>query len=122
MSVAEALLPFIRGLTPERPLALPALGRCGTFLSVASVIPSAPEPPPEKKPARAGDWTRALREAAPYLGLGMAMALTLAFGLWGGYWLDGRLGTQPLFLLLGGGLGMFAAFYHMIKTVSGRKK
>lgn len=50
------------------------------------------------------------------------MALTLAIGLGGGYWLDGKLGTGPLFLLVGGALGMFAAFYHMVKTVTGRKR
>jgi hypothetical protein len=86
------------------------------------VTPPHPEPSPEKKPGGAGDWTRALREAAPYLGLGTAMALTLAIGLGGGYWLDGKLGTGPLFLLVGGALGMFAAFYHMVKTVTGRKR
>jgi F0F1-type ATP synthase assembly protein I len=38
-------------------------------------------------------------------------------GLGGGYWLDGRLGTRPGFLLLGGVLGLGAALYHFVRTV-----
>jgi F0F1-type ATP synthase assembly protein I len=39
-------------------------------------------------------------------------------GLGGGYWLDGRLGTRPVFLLLGGTLGVGAALYHFFRTVA----
>jgi F0F1-type ATP synthase assembly protein I len=39
-------------------------------------------------------------------------------GLGGGYWLDGRLGTRPVFLLLGGALGLGAALYHFFKAVA----
>jgi F0F1-type ATP synthase assembly protein I len=60
-----------------------------------------------------------VREAAPYLGLGTTLAVTVLAGLGGGYWLDGRLGTRPVFLLLGGVLGLAAALYHFFKTVAG---
>jgi F0F1-type ATP synthase assembly protein I len=63
-----------------------------------------------------------LREAAPYLGLGTTLAVTVLAGLGGGYWLDGRLGTRPLFLLLGGTLGLAAGLYHFFKTVAGQNK
>jgi F0F1-type ATP synthase assembly protein I len=43
-------------------------------------------------------------------------------GLGGGYWLDGRLGTRPGFLLLGGVFGVGAALYHFFKTVAGLNK
>ena len=43
-------------------------------------------------------------------------------GLGGGYWLDGRFGTRPLFLLLGGTLGLAAGLYDFIKTVTGKSK
>ena len=59
-----------------------------------------------------------MREAAPYLGLGTTLAVTVLAGLGGGYWLDGRLGTRPAFLLLGGCLGLAAALVHFFKTVS----
>lgn len=59
-----------------------------------------------------------MREAAPYLGLGTTLAVTVLAGLGGGYWLDGRLGTRPVFLLLGGVLGLGVALYHFFKTVA----
>lgn len=65
---------------------------------------------------------RALREAAPYLGLGTALATLVLAGLGGGYWLDGRLGTRPVFLLLGGVLGVGAAMYHFIRMASDLSK
>jgi F0F1-type ATP synthase assembly protein I len=43
-------------------------------------------------------------------------------GLGGGHWLDGRLGTRPVFLLLGGTLGVGAALYHFFKTVAAQDK
>jgi F0F1-type ATP synthase assembly protein I len=39
-------------------------------------------------------------------------------GLGGGYWLDARLGTRPVFLLLGGVFGLGTALYHYFKTVA----
>ena len=59
-----------------------------------------------------------MREAAPLLGLGTTLAVTVLAGLGGGYWLDGRLGTRPVFLLLGGVFGLGIALYHFFKTVA----
>jgi len=75
---------------------------------------------PEKKGDEDG-WARTLRDVAPYLGLGTSLAMTVLLGLGGGYWLDRRLGTAPLFLLLGGGFGLFAGLYNFFKLVAGRK-
>jgi len=64
-----------------------------------------------------GDWTRALRDAAPYLGMGTALAVTVLMGLGIGYWLDGKFGTRPTFFLVGAGLGLLAAgvqFYRLV--------
>jgi len=60
-----------------------------------------------------------LREAAPLLGLGTTLAVTVLAGLGGGYWLDGRLGTRPVFLLLGGAFGVGAALYYLFSAVAG---
>jgi len=76
-------------------------------------------PPEEKRPA--GDWTRALREAAPYLGLGTTLAASVLAGLGAGYWLDQRLGTAPLLFIVGGVFGIAAAGVQFVKTTSGRK-
>lgn len=67
-------------------------------------------------------WTRGLREAAPFLGLGTTLAVTVLAGLGGGYWLDRQLGTRPLLLLLGGTFGLAAGLYHFFKTVAGLQK
>jgi F0F1-type ATP synthase assembly protein I len=56
------------------------------------------------------------------LGLGTTLAVTVLAGLGGGYWLDGRVGTRPLFLLLGGTLGLVAGLYYFFKTVAGLTK
>jgi F0F1-type ATP synthase assembly protein I len=61
---------------------------------------------------------RALREAAPFLGLGTTLAVTVLAGLGGGYWLDRQLGTRPVLLLLGGALGLGAALVHFFTAVA----
>lgn len=63
-----------------------------------------------------------LRDAAPYLGLGTTIAVTVLAGLGAGHWLDGRLATRPLFLLLGGTLALAAGLYHFFKTVTRLQK
>jgi F0F1-type ATP synthase assembly protein I len=56
------------------------------------------------------------------VGLGLTLAVTVLAGVGGGYWLDGRLGTRPVFLLLGGTLGVGAALYYFFKSVAGTEK
>ena len=63
-----------------------------------------------------------MREAAPLLGLGTTLAVTVLAGLGGGHWLDGRLGTRPVFLLLGGAFGLGAAMVHFFRAVAGQNK
>ena len=65
---------------------------------------------------------RVVRELAPYLGIGTGLAVTVLLGLGVGYWLDGRYGTQPLFLLLGGFIGLGLALYQFFMTVAGPKR
>jgi F0F1-type ATP synthase assembly protein I len=73
------------------------------------------EPPPPQKSGRAGDWTRALREAAPYLGIGSSAAITVLVSLWCGHALDRKLGTRPMLFLIGGVFGIVAAFWQVYK-------
>ena len=62
-------------------------------------------------------WTRVLRDAAPYLGLGTTLAGSVLLGLGAGYWLDSRLGTRPVFFLVGAVLGMLAAGLHFYRAL-----
>jgi F0F1-type ATP synthase assembly protein I len=54
------------------------------------------------------------------MGLGWVVVLSVLIGLGGGLWLDRRLETTPLFLLIGLALGLAAAArstYRMIKDI-----
>ena len=48
----------------------------------------------------------------------MTLAVTVLAGLGGGYWLDRRFGTRPVFLLVGAALGIGAGLYHFFKVVA----
>lgn len=72
---------------------------------------------PERE-TQSSAFARVLREAAPYLGLGTALAVTvgLSFGL--GYWLDGLLGTKPFLSLAFGSVGVVIALVQFVRTTS----
>jgi ATP synthase protein I len=81
--------------------------------------------PPEKPDDSKGvgsDWSRALREASPLLGIGTTMAASLALGLLGGRWIDVKLGTWPLFFLVGGALGVASSMYQLYSLLMRPKK
>ena len=52
-------------------------------------------------------WVRAFQ----FAGLGWYVAVCIVGGTLGGGWLDERVGTSPLFLLLGLLFGLVLAFY-----------
>ncbi|MGH7492435.1 MAG: AtpZ/AtpI family protein [bacterium] len=57
-----------------------------------------------------------LRNFATYTDLGLRFAVAAALGGAGGYWLDGKLGTSPVFLILGVMLGGVAGFVNLYRT------
>ena len=69
-----------------------------------------------EKPGR-DSFAQAMRKAAPYLNLGWTFAVTMALGVLGGWWLDGKLGTRPWLLLAGAALGITAAFVSFFRVV-----
>lgn len=72
---------------------------------------------PERKP-QSSDFAKVLREAAPYLGLGTALAITVGLSFALGFWLDGLLGTKPLMALLFGSLGVVLALVQFVRMAS----
>lgn len=63
------------------------------------------------------DFSRGLKDVAPYLDLGLRFAAAaVLFGLLG-YWLDGKLHTTPIFLIAGVMLGGAAGFVNIYRTV-----
>ncbi|MCL4548467.1 MAG: AtpZ/AtpI family protein [Bacteroidetes bacterium] len=57
------------------------------------------------------------REIGPYLGLGTQLAATIVLMFFLGRWLDGKLNTFPILMIVFSFLGGFAGIYNFIKTV-----
>ena len=59
-----------------------------------------------------------LRASGQYMGLGMTWALAVLLFLGVGAWLDSKLGTSPLLLIVGafvgGGAGFYSLYYHIV--------
>lgn len=60
---------------------------------------------------------RLKRDIGRYSGLGFQFAATLGVFAFGGYWLDQRLGTLPLFLIVGVLLGFAGGFLSLVRRV-----
>lgn len=71
-----------------------------------------------KRDTPGSDFARVLRESAPYLGVGTALAATVGLSFAFGYWLDGLAGTKPWLSLLFGSLGVLAALVQFVRTAS----
>lgn len=71
-----------------------------------------------KRNTPASDFARVLRESAPYLGMGTALAATLGLFFALGYWLDGLVGTKPWLSLSFGSLGILIALVQFVRTAS----
>ena len=70
---------------------------------------------PPKTPAPDSWDPRA--DAARAAGRGLTLALATGLFLGAGWWLDGRLGTVPLFTVLGAVVGAAAGFYSLYHHV-----
>jgi len=58
-----------------------------------------------------------LTAAGQYMGLGLTWALSVLLFFLGGYWLDGKAGTAPLFMILGAFVGGAAGFYSLYRHI-----
>ena len=54
--------------------------------------------------------------------IGISMALPIFFGVYGGNWLDERVGTHGIFLLIGILLGVGTSFMNLYKIAISRSK
>lgn len=59
---------------------------------------------------------------ATYAGVGIQFAIALVLFALAGNWLDQRLGSSPIFLILGVFLGAAAAFYSMYRKLMAAHK
>lgn len=53
-----------------------------------------------------------LRASGQYMGLGLSWALSVLLFLGVGAWLDSKLGSEPILLILGAFVGAGAGFYY----------
>ncbi len=57
------------------------------------------------------------RDISPYLGLGLQLAVSILVFLFLGRWVDGKLDTYPLFLIIGAFIGAAGGMYSFIRAV-----
>ncbi|MGW8267239.1 MAG: AtpZ/AtpI family protein [Longimicrobiales bacterium] len=55
--------------------------------------------------------------AGQFTGYGLTLALSTLLFLLGGWWLDGKVGTTPLFTILGAFVGAAGGFYSLYHHV-----
>ena len=79
----------------------------------------ADEGPPTRntKKSSSSIFGSAMGDAAPYLGLGIEIMISMVFFVFLGYFADGWLGTSPWLLIVGALLGMVATGVTLWKTV-----
>ncbi|HQF43428.1 MAG TPA: AtpZ/AtpI family protein [Ignavibacteriaceae bacterium] len=75
-----------------------------------------------QKPDENSGFAKSLREAGPYLGLGLQLAVTIVAMVFLGSWLDKKFDSRYLFTLLGGIFGISIGIYNLIKTVNDLEK
>jgi len=57
------------------------------------------------------------RGTGAYVGLGLQFAISMLLFLYVGQWIDRKLGTAPLFLIIGVFVGAGAAFYNIYQKL-----
>lgn len=67
---------------------------------------------------RGSDPRDMIRVSGQYMGLGLTWALSVLLFLGIGAWLDSKLGTRPILMILGAfvgaGAGFYSLYYHIV--------
>ena len=63
------------------------------------------------------NWQSGLKDASPYLTIGIQLAGSMLFYVAVGYFLDKWLGTTPWLLVAGSVVGMAAFFFQLMRIV-----
>ena len=87
-------------------------------MSTADPPPTANEKPPPDHGANDTSWASITRQYAHYATVGIMFPVAVALGFYLGYLLDRRLGTVPLFAIVGMALGVAAAIRNLLQTVA----
>ena len=76
----------------------------------------------QTKPDNDSGFASSLREAGPYLGLGLQLAATILGLLFLGDWIDKKFNFKYVFTLIFGFFGIGIGIYNLIKTVNELEK
>ena len=68
-------------------------------------------------PDKIKSTTNFYKEIAPYISLGLQLAVTVTIMVFIGVWLDGKFDTNPILTVIFSFLGVFAGLYSFIKSV-----
>jgi ATP synthase protein I len=79
-------------------------------------------PPEGGSGAGRGDEKGGFGAAGEYAGLGLQLTLSILLFLYAGQWLDRRLETAPVFLIIGVFVGAGAGFYAIYRKLMGDLK
>ena len=66
--------------------------------------------------------TRRYSAGGSYQFVGLDLVVSVVFGLFGGRWLDGKLGTSPWLSMIGFGLGVIAGFRFLYRAAIKMRK
>jgi F0F1-type ATP synthase assembly protein I len=70
----------------------------------------------DEKPGGSRQWWG--RDLAPFLTLGLQLAITVVAFFFLGRWIDGKLGTEPWFMLAGLVIGVTGGFIKFFRAAS----
>ena len=82
------------------------------------ITPPKTQEPGEGDESKLRAWRAPFRQFALYSHVGIMFPVAIALGFFGGYMVDGWIGTRPLFALLGVVLGFAAATRNLLKTIA----
>ena len=60
-------------------------------------------------------------QATSYSTVGLELAMSILFGMFGGRWLDGKFGTEPVLMIIGLGFGLAAGFRFLYRAAQRMK-
>lgn len=73
-------------------------------------------------PDKFGSFNSTMKDAAPYLGLGLQLAATIVIMVLIGDWLDGKLELNYVFTIIFAFVGISAGIYNLIRSVNSIEK
>ena len=95
---------------------LPKAVHLAADIALVEGVDAMPPQPPDRQPS-----TEKSANAMRWVEDITASGFMLALPCWGGYWLDGRFGTSPWCLIVGGLLGLVASFVHILNITGALK-